>query len=80
MPSGEQAVVAPLLDGLEAVVRALISELAADDSDLPKRLARVAGADIRKRTIDLKDQAARDVMLLVASRVCGLPFGSLAGQ
>ena len=70
----------PMFDGLAAVVRALISELADNDPALRERLARAAGADIREKTADHKNEAARNIMLLTAARTCGVSEGVLVGH
>jgi hypothetical protein len=80
MASSEEMLLAPQFDGLAAVVRAIVSEIAADDTGLRQKLARAAAADIRKRTTDLKSEAARNVMLATAAITCGVPIGLLAGQ
>jgi hypothetical protein len=80
MPSSTEVMLAPQFDGLAAVLRALIAELATDNDDLRKKLARAAAADIRAKVPDQKHEAARNVMLAVAAITCGVPIGSLAGQ
>jgi hypothetical protein len=80
MASAEEIMLAPQFDGLAAVVRALISELAANNAELRQRLAREAGSDIREKTKSFENEAARNVMLLTAARICGLPAGFLVGQ
>jgi len=80
MGSIEELVLAPQFDGVAAVVRALISELATNDKELRKRLARAAGSDIRDKTKDSTDEATRNIMLLTAARTCGLPAVFLVGQ
>ena len=80
MGSIEEVALAPQFDGLAAVVRALVSELAANDVELRKRLARSAASDIRDRTANFEDETARNIMLLTAARTCGLPAGFLIGQ
>jgi hypothetical protein len=67
-------------DGVAAVLRALVSELTAKDTELPKRLARAAGSEIRERMKDPKEEAARNVILTVAAHTCGLSAGFLVGQ
>jgi phospholipase/lecithinase/hemolysin len=80
MPSVEEVTLAPQFDGVAAVVRAIVSELAAADDGLRQKLARAAAADIRARTPDLRNEAARNVMLATAAITCGVPIGLLAGQ
>jgi hypothetical protein len=81
MEPAQQAVTALALqfDGVAAVVRALISELTAKDTELPKRLARAAGSEMRERMKDSQKEA-RDIVLLTVARTCGLPAGFLIGQ
>jgi hypothetical protein len=79
MTSAEQ-MLAPQFDGLAAVVRAIVAELAADNIGLREKLARRAAADIRARTKDFKNEAACNVMLATAAITCGVPIGLLAGQ
>jgi hypothetical protein len=80
MASAEETMLAPQFDGLAAVVRALISQLADDDAELRKKLARAAASDIREKTKDFENEAARNVMLVTAAHTCGVPAGFLVGQ
>jgi hypothetical protein len=80
MESKEVLALTLQFDGVAAVVRALVSEFAAKDAELPKRLARAAGSDIRERMKDPKEEAACKVVLAVAAHTCGLSAGFLAGQ
>ena len=78
MPT-EELLLAPQFDGLAAVVRALVSELAERDEGLRRKLALAAAADIRAKTESVSE-AARNIMLVTAARTCGVPFGLVAGQ
>jgi hypothetical protein len=80
MESTEEMMLTPQFDGLAAVIRAIVSELAEDNTGLRQKLARAAAADIRNRTQGLKSDAFRNVMLATAAITCGVPIGSLAGQ
>ena len=73
----EEKSLAPFYDGLEAVVRALVSELATENPNLRKRLALAAAANIRENAKGVKSDAAQGIMLIVAARVCGVPTESI---
>ena len=74
----EELFLSPQFDGLAAVVREIVSELAASDAGLRKKLALAAGANIR--ALELKSEAFRGIMLRTAAVACGVPVGLLAGQ
>jgi hypothetical protein len=80
MPSSTEIMLAPQFDGLAAVLRAILSELDSGNNGLRQELARRAGADIRARTKDFKNDEARQVMLATVAITCGVPIGLLAGQ
>jgi hypothetical protein len=80
MASLEEMALAPQMDGVAAVVRAIVSELATADEGLRRKLALKAGADIRKRMADAKSEASRNIALLIAANTCGVPHGLLTGQ
>jgi hypothetical protein len=80
MESKEVLALTLQFDGVAAVVRALVSELATNDAGLRNRLARVAGSDIRERMKDPKQEMARTIMMTVAAQTCGVPAGFLIGQ
>lgn len=84
MPSSEELALAPLFDGLQASVRAIIAELVpllpGSKDEVRRRLVRAAAADIRRRMPDPSHEAERNLMLLTVARTFDVPIGETLGQ
>lgn len=80
MATQEDRSLAPFIDAIEAVQRAIVSELAVSDPKMRVKLAQLAADDIHQRTSDLKNNEARQIMMLIVARICGVPIGTMLDQ